>query len=529
MRILLAEDHPAVAASIATGLRQEGAAVDVAPDGGRALFLARVHPYDVVVLDRDLPEVHGDDVCRALNDEQPETKVLMLTASRTTEDVVQGLALGADDYLLKPFRFDELVARVHALARRAGPARPAVLTVGDLELDPARRVVTRGGRRIDLVRKEFGVLHALMAAGGDVVSTEDAARVGVGRERRPLLEHRADDGHEAAPQARRAGRHRDPARRRVPHVSRVRLRLTLFYALLLGATSAMVLGASYLLVRDHLYRTLETPVAHQAVAALASQYALAVIAVVLLAAGGGWLVSGEVLAPLGRAIASQQRFVANASHELRTPMTAIRTAAEVALRDPTPTVDRLSDVLRQTIVATEETDRLMASLLTLAAANAGTRHDDRVELSDVVRDALPTGAPIDTELHPTTVRGDAALLARAVANLVDNALRHGRRGGVVTVRLRDGELTVGNDGAPIPPTTSRASPSPSSGSARFGAGNRARPVDREVHRRSAWRPPRPRGPRRGRPDRPVGDPAGIAEPAQRSVWVRQRLLLVRGR
>jgi two-component system, OmpR family, response regulator VanR len=172
MRILLAEDHPGVAASIATGLRQEGAAVDVAPDGGRALFLARVHPYDVVVLDRDLPEVHGDDVCRALNDEQPETKVLMLTASRTTEDVVQGLALGADDYLLKPFRFDELVARVHALARRAGPARPAVLAVGDLELDPARRVVTRHGRQIDLARKEFGVLHALMAAGGDVVSTE---------------------------------------------------------------------------------------------------------------------------------------------------------------------------------------------------------------------------------------------------------------------------------------------------------------------------------------------------------------------
>jgi DNA-binding response OmpR family regulator len=173
MRVLLAEDHAGVARSIAKGLRQHGAAVDVAPDGGHALYLARVHPYDVVVLDRDLPEVHGDDVCRTLNAEQPETKVLMLTAARTTEDVVDGLALGADDYLLKPFRFAELVARVHALARRAGAARPAVLTHGDLTLDPARRTVTRGDQAIDLARKEFGVLHALMAAGGDAVSTED--------------------------------------------------------------------------------------------------------------------------------------------------------------------------------------------------------------------------------------------------------------------------------------------------------------------------------------------------------------------
>jgi DNA-binding response OmpR family regulator len=173
VRILLAEDHQGVAASIAKGLRQHGAAVDVAPDGARALFLARVHPYDVVVLDRDLPEVHGDDVCRALNGERPETKILMLTAARAPDDVVEGLCLGADDYLLKPFRFAELVARLHALARRAGPARPVLLTQADIELDPARRTVLRAGREVDLTRKEFGVLHALMAARGDVVTTEE--------------------------------------------------------------------------------------------------------------------------------------------------------------------------------------------------------------------------------------------------------------------------------------------------------------------------------------------------------------------
>jgi len=171
--VLLAEDHPGVATSIATGLRRHGAAVDVAPDGGRALYLARVHPYDVVVLDRDLPEVHGDDVCRALNSERPDTKVLMLTAARGTDDIVEGLGLGADDYLLKPFRFAELVARVEALSRRAGSARPAVLERQGVRLDPARRAVTRDGAEVELARKEFGVLAELMGADGDVVSTEE--------------------------------------------------------------------------------------------------------------------------------------------------------------------------------------------------------------------------------------------------------------------------------------------------------------------------------------------------------------------
>src|SRR5215216_2401932 len=141
MRVLIAEDEPQLASALARGLKREGMAVDVAGDGERALVNARVHDYDVVVLDRDLPEVHGDDVCRALSTETRETKILMLTAAAGMDDVVDGLSIGADDYMSKPVRFPELVARIRALARRSGPARPAVLTVGELMLDPASRVV----------------------------------------------------------------------------------------------------------------------------------------------------------------------------------------------------------------------------------------------------------------------------------------------------------------------------------------------------------------------------------------------------
>jgi DNA-binding response OmpR family regulator len=172
MRVLIAEDERRVADAIARGLRREGLAVDVARDGDSALHRARVVAYDVVVLDRDLPELHGDDVCRTLSVEQPATKVLMLTGSDALEDVVEGLALGADDYLGKPFRFAELVARVRALGRRAGEARPPVLEWGDVVLDPARREATRAGRPLDLVPKELAVLEQLMAARGAAVSTE---------------------------------------------------------------------------------------------------------------------------------------------------------------------------------------------------------------------------------------------------------------------------------------------------------------------------------------------------------------------
>jgi two-component system response regulator VanR len=172
MRILVAEDEPRIAGAVARGLRREGMAVDVAPDGAAALYKARINPYDVVVLDRDLPELHGDEVCRTLTAEQPRTKVLMLTAARSTDELVQGLTLGADDYLPKPFRFVELVARLRALGRRTGEARPPVLTAGDVSLDPARRVATRGGEPLDLTVKEFGVLEALLEAQGAVVTPE---------------------------------------------------------------------------------------------------------------------------------------------------------------------------------------------------------------------------------------------------------------------------------------------------------------------------------------------------------------------
>jgi DNA-binding response OmpR family regulator len=148
-------------------------AVDVAPDGSEALLKARVVRYDVLVLDRDLPGIHGDLVCKTVRGERPETGILMLTAAGALEDLVEGLSLGADDYLPKPFRFAELVARIHALARRAGPSRPPVLKHADIELDPARRAVTRQGKAVELARKEFAVLEALMAADGATVSAEE--------------------------------------------------------------------------------------------------------------------------------------------------------------------------------------------------------------------------------------------------------------------------------------------------------------------------------------------------------------------
>jgi len=173
MRVLVVEDAQRLADAIARGLRAEGMAVDVAYDGVEGHQKAMTTRYDVVVLDRDLPEMHGDDVLTEIVSASDTTRVLMLTASAGVEDRVDGLSLGADDYLTKPFAFPELVARIRALGRRSSPAVKPVLRVGDLELDPAKRTVTRSGRALELTRKEFGVLEVLLAAGGSVVSSEE--------------------------------------------------------------------------------------------------------------------------------------------------------------------------------------------------------------------------------------------------------------------------------------------------------------------------------------------------------------------
>jgi DNA-binding response OmpR family regulator len=174
VRVLVAEDDRVLAETVARGLRRHAMSVDVALDGAQALERASTVRYDVILLDRDLPVLHGDEVCRSLVARgDGSTRILMLTGATTVRDRVSGLDLGADDYLSKPFAFDELVARVHALLRRAAPARPPVVERAGIRLDPAQRVVTRAGRYVRLAPKEFAVLHVLLTADGAVVSAEE--------------------------------------------------------------------------------------------------------------------------------------------------------------------------------------------------------------------------------------------------------------------------------------------------------------------------------------------------------------------
>jgi DNA-binding response OmpR family regulator len=173
MRILVVEDEVALADVVARGLRQASFAVDLAYDGEDAIEKATVTAYDVVVLDRQLPELHGDEVCRQLIALDNPPRIIMLTAAGNVDARIEGLTIGADDYLPKPFIMAELIARIRALARRPSSATPPTLAVGDLVVDPAHHTATRAGRELSLTRKEFGVLEVLVAAGGKVVSAEE--------------------------------------------------------------------------------------------------------------------------------------------------------------------------------------------------------------------------------------------------------------------------------------------------------------------------------------------------------------------
>ena len=173
MRVLVVEDHKRLAEAVASGLRDEGMAVDLARNGQEALDHVALARYDVIVLDRDLPGVHGDRVCRELADRRCPSRVLMLTAASTIADRVEGLGLGADDYLPKPFDFTELVARIRALGRRAVLPLPPVLAHGDLSVDPAKRLAVRDGSRLALTPKEYAVLECLLSADGTLVTAEE--------------------------------------------------------------------------------------------------------------------------------------------------------------------------------------------------------------------------------------------------------------------------------------------------------------------------------------------------------------------
>lgn len=173
VRVLLAEDHEELAQTVANVLRREGMAVDVVLDGETALARACVNEYDILVLDRDLPLVHGDEVCRTLARDASTIRILMLTAAATIQDRVDGLSLGADDYLPKPFAMAELIARIRAMHRRRGVPSPTILRAGDLQVDTARRLAVRDGRRLALSTKELAVLEYLLAAAGRTVSAEE--------------------------------------------------------------------------------------------------------------------------------------------------------------------------------------------------------------------------------------------------------------------------------------------------------------------------------------------------------------------
>ena len=217
MRVLVVEDSRTLADALVDGLQDENMAVDVAYDGLQAVTKLDLNTYDVVVLDRDLPGVHGDTICRMITERDNPAMVLMLTASGTPAQRVSGLSLGADDYLSKPFHFPELVLRIRALARRRPAAQARIFRAAGIELDPLRHTATRNGQRLDLSAKEFGILEALMRGRPRGPQRRRPPRPGMGRGGRSVHQHRPSHHEPPATQTWRTPSNRNHHQRRVPH------------------------------------------------------------------------------------------------------------------------------------------------------------------------------------------------------------------------------------------------------------------------------------------------------------------------
>ena len=451
-----------LADAIGVGLRREGMAVDIARDGHDALGHLAVTRYDVVVLDRDLPGVHGDEVCRRIVSADSGSRVLMLTAASTVRDKVDGLGLGADDYLSKPFDFAELVARVRALGRRSAPAVPPVLEGGDISLDPGRQVALRAGRRLDLSPKEFALLECLLAADGRVVSAEElldrvwdeaadpfttTVKTTIRRLRGklgepPVIETVREAGYRIGPAVNReqgagaaCGAGSGCCTRACSSLTGIVLLVIAdLPTLSIGSTVRAPVSAGRPGAGDHARFTTNLP----------EVLLYSGIALVVLAAASvilGWLVAHRALRPL-RAITatageisasdltrrlevaeaydefrdlgdtldgllarleaafdSQRQFIANASHELRTPLTAERTVLQVVLADPSASTEALRRACQQVLSLGEQQEHLIDALLTLASSQRGLRQRERVDL------AALAGAVIDARGREAADRG----------------------------------------------------------------------------------------------------------------------------
>ena len=468
MRVLVVEDDAELAETVAAGLRRARMAVDLALDGPAGLERALINGYDVIVLDRDLPGMHGDEVCGRLTAAGCRSRVLMLTAADTTEDLVQGLSLGADDYLPKPFDFPVLVARIGALFRRAQPAIPPVLRHGGLVLDTGRHCAWRGGRPLDLAPKEFGVLEVLLAAAGRAVPAEEllervwdenadpftaAVKITVGRLRAklgdpPLITTVPRSGYRIGgrrdlPRSRRAG-----TRARWPRRT-LRLRLTAWYGGLFLLSGTVLLALTYGLVVQALVgksagnalcqgpgagchiigaqqaRAIALQQNATVLSELLSRSALALALVAVLSVVLGWFMAGRALGPLRTitttareisvsslserlalggprdelteladtfdglmarleaAFKAQRQFIANAAHELRTPLARQRVISQVALADPDASIQSLRTAHERVLASGTQQHELINALLILARGQAGLDAREPFDLADV--------------------------------------------------------------------------------------------------------------------------------------------------